>query len=57
MKCVQDQIDDIFHEDQFDDEWNDELIQTIRCPKNIAFLTDKLPKPLYASSAEETKYI
>lgn len=38
--------------DSFYDDWeaNAELLSTIRVPKNLLYLTDRLPKPMYTES-------
>lgn len=44
-EIIREQIDQLFPE-----EFNDSesiLLSTIRCPKNLLFLTDRLPKPRY----------
>jgi len=33
--------------EEFDDEEQDVLLNTIKIPKNLAMLTDRLPKPTY----------
>jgi NIMA (never in mitosis gene a)-related kinase 1/4/5 len=54
---------DDFYDDMEDSPKNNELLSTIRVPKNLLYLTDRLPKPSYAinepvrnrSTEEETK--
>jgi len=54
---------DDFYDDVEDSPLNQELLSTIRVPKNLLYLTDRLPKPSYAqdtvgrnrSTEEETK--
>jgi hypothetical protein len=47
----------LFKEDPFEEEsqWeNPELLSTIRVPRNLLYLTDKLPKPTYDSSSRKS---
>jgi len=47
----------LFKEDPFEEEsqWsNAELLSTIRVPRNLLYLTDKLPKPTYDSSSRKS---
>ncbi len=54
---------DDFYDDIEDSPLNNQLLSTIRVPKNLLYLTDRLPKPSYAhdnnirnrSTEEETK--
>ena len=39
---------DDFYDDVEDSPKNNELLSTIRVPKNLLYLTDRLPKPTYA---------
>jgi len=48
----------IFKEDAFEEEcqWTQaELLSTIRVPRNLLYLTDKLPKPSYESSSRRSQ--
>ena len=36
-----------FHDDVFESPIQNELLSTIRVPKNLLYLTDRLPKPSY----------
>lgn len=47
----------IFKEDAFEEEsqWTQaELLSTIRVPRNLLYLTDKLPKPSYESGSRRS---
>jgi len=47
----------LFKEDAFDEECQfaqAELLSTIRVPRNLLYLTDKLPKPIYGSSSRNS---
>jgi len=54
---------DDFYDDIEDSPLNNQLLSTIRVPKNLLYLTDRLPKPSYKqdnnvrnwSTEEETK--
>jgi hypothetical protein len=54
---------DDFYDDVEDSPLNQQLLSTIRVPKNLLYLTDRLPKPSYAhdsvprnrSTEEESK--
>lgn len=57
MPVVRKMSQRLFKEDAFDEEseWNQpELLSTIRVPRNLLYLTDKLPKPSYESSARKS---
>jgi len=43
---------DDFYEETY--EQNPELLSTIRVPKNLLYLTDRLPKPIYESIENKT---
>ena len=38
---------DDFYDDMDDSPMRNELLSTIRVPKNLLYLTDRLPKPVY----------
>jgi hypothetical protein len=47
----------LFKEDAFDEECQfaqAELLSTIRVPRNLLYLTDKLPKPTYGSTSRNS---
>ena len=46
MPIVRKRIDRLFPEDSFYDSQS-QLLSTIRVPKNLLYLTDRLPKPMY----------
>jgi hypothetical protein len=46
MPAIKKKIDKLFPEDQFFDSYS-QLLSTIRVPKNLLYLTDRLPKPNY----------
>jgi NIMA (never in mitosis gene a)-related kinase len=46
MPVIKKKIDKLFPEDQFYDSYS-QLLSTIRVPKNLLYLTDRLPKPNY----------
>lgn len=41
---------DDFYDDNEDSPLQNELLSTIRVPKNLLYLTDRLPKPSYDQS-------
>lgn len=47
MSSIQARIEKLFPEEHFDDMGQDALIEKIRVPKNILYLSDRLPKPRY----------
>lgn len=50
MPIVRKKMDKLFPRDSFDDsEPQMNLLSTIRVPKNLLYLTDRLPKPMYDS--------
>ena len=50
MAIVRKKIDKLFPDNDFDNlEPQLNLLSTIRVPKNLLYLTDRLPKPNYAS--------
>ena len=48
MPIIKKRIDKIFPTDEFYDS-HSSLLNTIRVPKNLLYLTDRLPKPSYES--------
>ena len=50
MKQVVNRIEKIFPDLKIDNSGNNILLQTIRVPRELLFLTDKLPKPNYNSA-------
>ena len=51
MQIVMNRIQKLFPEDSFEDPEQDGLMNKIRVPKNILYLSDRLPKPRYMSEA------
>lgn len=50
MPIVRKKIEKLFPNEIFDDEKGElNLLSTIRVPKNLLYLTDRLPKPQYDS--------
>jgi NIMA (never in mitosis gene a)-related kinase len=54
MPIVRKRIDKIFPHDEFY-ESQSSLLNTIRVPKNLLYLTDRLPKPSYESPKMQKK--
>ena len=52
MPSVKKRIERYFPEDQFYDSQTS-LLNTIRVPKNLLYLTDRLPKPNYNSASKK----
>jgi len=48
MPSIRKRIEKLFPQDEFYDS-NSSLLNTIRVPKNLLYLTDRLPKPSYDS--------
>ena len=42
---------DDYYDDMEDASMNNQLLSTIRVPKNLLYLTDRLPKPTYGGGA------
>ena len=45
-------FNDDFYDDIEDSPIQNELLSTIRVPKNLLYLTDRLPKPMYDRNAK-----
>ena len=48
---------DDFYDDVEDSPIQNQLLSTIRVPKNLLYLTDRLPKPMYQGSTSSTSNI
>lgn len=48
LPAVRKKTEKLFPEDPFNDS-HSQLLNTIRVPKNLLYLTDRLPKPMYES--------
>lgn len=58
MPVIKKMCQRIFKEDAFEEEcqWTQaELLSTIRVPRNLLYLTDKLPKPSYESCSRRSQ--
>ena len=56
MPVVKRKVEKLFPNDFFfDDEPQMNLLSTIRVPKNLLYLTDRLPKPMYDSTEHERR--
>ena len=54
MPFVRKRIEKLFPQDEFYDSQSS-LLNTIRVPKNLLYLTDRLPKPSYESPQQYRK--
>jgi NIMA (never in mitosis gene a)-related kinase len=54
MPIVRKRIERFFPQDEFYDSQSS-LLNTIRVPKNLLYLTDRLPKPTYESPTQKRK--
>ena len=54
MPTIRKRLDKYFPEEQFF-ESQSALLSTIRVPKNLLYLTDRLPKPNYDNSAKKRR--
>jgi len=56
MSIVKKKIERLFPDNQFDvEEPQLNLLSTIRVPKNLLYLTDRLPKPNYGSEGHRMR--
>jgi len=49
MSIIKKKMSELFPDTDFDSEPQLNLLSTIRVPKNLLYLTDRLPKPNYKS--------
>jgi len=54
LPMIQKKIERLFPEQNLSESEENILLQTIRVPKNLLYLTDRLPKPNYASEADNS---
>jgi hypothetical protein len=54
MPIVRKRVEKLFPTDEFN-ESQSSLLNTIRVPKNLLYLTDRLPKPSYESPTQKRK--
>jgi len=56
MKVIKKKVEKLFPDDDFDSlEPQFNLLSTIRVPKNLLYLTDRLPKPNYGSESRKMR--
>lgn len=57
MSIIRKKIEKLFPEQAFDDAETQQmnLLSTIRVPKNLLYLTDRLPKPNYGSEHQKMR--
>lgn len=56
MKIIKKKIEKLFPDNDFDSlEPQPNLLSTIRVPKNLLYLTDRLPKPNYGSESRKMR--
>jgi NIMA (never in mitosis gene a)-related kinase len=56
MPVVRKKVEKLFGNDFFfDEEPQMNLLSTIRVPKNLLYLTDRLPKPMYDSAEHDRR--